>query len=363
MNFQEFKSKYQKAPVEEYPNKVTDAPLVSVCVVTYQHKDYVRQCLDGILMQKTDFPFEVLLGEDASTDGTREICIEYAERYPDKIRLFLHERANNIHINGSPTGRFNFLYNLYSARGEYIALCEGDDYWKDTLKLQKQIDILNDITEVQVVYHDVHVIGKNKRTLNHPQNSTGYFTLIDTLQGKQGSTLSMVFRKSAIQKINLATFLGDLSIGDWSLECLCMIQGKGYYINEVMGCYRMEGLGVSNNLNRTTYFDVRQKVAERLLALDKSDQNTRIIQSFLNRILLLRLYHNFVNASWSKLGEDIRELSRKFTLRSIVVSGMNWKKHFRITHILLNYPLGFLLGVKNMMIKKISQISWSKVYH
>jgi len=135
--------KYQKVPVREYSNQVNKKPVVSVCVQTYQHVNYIKDCLDGILMQKTTFPSEILLGEDASTDGTREVCIEYAEKYPKKIRLFLHHRKNNIKINGSPTGRFNFLYNLYSARGKYIAICEGDDYWTDPYKLQKQVDFLD----------------------------------------------------------------------------------------------------------------------------------------------------------------------------------------------------------------------------
>ncbi|MDZ7795668.1 MAG: glycosyltransferase [Candidatus Marinimicrobia bacterium] len=74
-------------------NLIVCCQLVSVVVVTYQHSNYIKDCLDGILMQKTDFPVEILLGEDASTDGTREICIEYANKYPDKIRLFLHHRA------------------------------------------------------------------------------------------------------------------------------------------------------------------------------------------------------------------------------------------------------------------------------
>src|SRR5690606_25596514 len=103
---------------------------------------YIRECLDSILMQKTDFPFEILLGEDASTDGTREISIEYADKYPDKIRLFLHHRENNIEILGTPTGRFNSLYNLFSARGTFIALCEGDDFWTDEKKLQKQYEFM-----------------------------------------------------------------------------------------------------------------------------------------------------------------------------------------------------------------------------
>ncbi|MGO2103616.1 MAG: glycosyltransferase [Psychroflexus halocasei] len=144
----EFKSKYEVKPVIENKNLAPKNPLVSVCVQTYQHVNYIKSCLESILEQKTDFNFEILLGEDMSTDGTREICIEYAEKHPDKIRLFLHHRENNIKINGNPTGRFNFLYNLYTAKGKYIALCEGDDYWTDPLKLQKQVDFLEANPEI-----------------------------------------------------------------------------------------------------------------------------------------------------------------------------------------------------------------------
>src|SRR6476469_1008437 len=103
MNFDEFKEKYQKVPVDQFPNSVTEHPLVSVAVQTYQQNAYIRDCLEGILMQKTNFPFEILLGEDQSTDGAREVCIEYAKKYPDKIRLFLHRRENNLKFNGNFT--------------------------------------------------------------------------------------------------------------------------------------------------------------------------------------------------------------------------------------------------------------------
>src|SRR5690242_14630931 len=95
MNFDEFKKKYQKIPVDVFPTKLIENPLVSVCVQTYQHVHYIKDCLEGILIQQTDFPFEILLGEDQSIDGTREVCIEYAQKYPDKIKLFLHHRENN----------------------------------------------------------------------------------------------------------------------------------------------------------------------------------------------------------------------------------------------------------------------------
>jgi glycosyltransferase involved in cell wall biosynthesis len=153
MDFEEFKEKYQKIPVEHFPNHVTEYPLVSVCVQTYQHIAYIKDCLDGILRQQTDFPFEILLGEDQSTDGTRQICIEYAQKYPDKIKLFLHHRENNIKINDRFTGRFNFLFNLFSSRGKYIAMCEGDDYWTDPLKLQKQVREMEANFDINICSH------------------------------------------------------------------------------------------------------------------------------------------------------------------------------------------------------------------
>src|SRR5690606_14855355 len=119
---------YQKSEVEEVSNQVPDFVLVSVCIVTYNHVDYIRECIESVLNQKLSFQYEILIGDDDSTDGTREICMQYAKQYPEKIKLFLHKRENNILIEGRPSGRFNFIYNLYSARGKYIAFCEGDDY-------------------------------------------------------------------------------------------------------------------------------------------------------------------------------------------------------------------------------------------
>lgn len=117
-------------------------PQVSVVVPTYQHAAYIEQCIQGILMQETTFPVEVLIGEDESTDGTREICQRLAEEHPERICLFLRSRKDVLYIMGRPTGRANFLALLGEARGKYIALCEGDDHWTDPLKLQKQVDAL-----------------------------------------------------------------------------------------------------------------------------------------------------------------------------------------------------------------------------
>lgn len=117
-------------------------PIVSVCVLTYNHEKYIGDCLDSILKQKTNFPYEIIIGEDNSEDATRQICIEYAERYPDKIRLFLRTPDQKFVYKNTRTFHFNFIANLLVARGNFIATCDGDDYWIDSQKLQYQVDFL-----------------------------------------------------------------------------------------------------------------------------------------------------------------------------------------------------------------------------
>jgi glycosyltransferase involved in cell wall biosynthesis len=165
MNFEVFKEHYEEKGVQEYPNKAVQAPVISIIVQTYQHRNYIRECLDGILNQKTEFPFELVLGDDGSTDGTREICIEYAERFPNKIRLFLHQQENKIKVFGITTGNFNALYNFFSARGTYIAFCEGDDYWEEPSKLQKQVEFLRNNPGFVMSYHSFKEIDSSGLSL------------------------------------------------------------------------------------------------------------------------------------------------------------------------------------------------------
>jgi|25_taG_2_1085351.scaffolds.fasta_scaffold00143_7 glycosyltransferase involved in cell wall biosynthesis len=153
MNFEAFKNKYQKTEVEHFPHQVPSNPTVSVLVQAYNHEAFIEQCLESILEQKTDFDYEILLGEDYSTDRTREICREYATKYPEKIRLFLHHPDNKINVLSTTTGNFNAFYNLFSARGKYIAFCEGDDYWNDSFKLQKQVKALRFNDDLALTYH------------------------------------------------------------------------------------------------------------------------------------------------------------------------------------------------------------------
>ena len=114
--------------------KAVPKPMVTVRTSTYQHASFIKQCIEGVLMQKTDFPIEFIIGEDFSKDGTREIVFEYAKKYPDIIRVFTADYNVGSKVNGRRC--------INAARGKYMALCEGDDYWVDPLKLQKQVDFL-----------------------------------------------------------------------------------------------------------------------------------------------------------------------------------------------------------------------------
>jgi glycosyltransferase involved in cell wall biosynthesis len=131
-------------------------PLVSVTVATYQHAPYIRECLDSLLAQRTTFPYEILIGEDASTDGTREICMEYAVRHPDRIRFFPRDRKLSHLPVGNRTMRLNGRWLRKSARGAYLAPCEGDDYWCDPHKLQLQVEMFQQNPELALVHGDAH---------------------------------------------------------------------------------------------------------------------------------------------------------------------------------------------------------------
>ncbi len=124
--------------------------MLSVCMITYNHEKYIAQAIEGVLMQKTKFAFELIIGEDCSNDSTRIICNEYKEKYPGKIKLLLNEK----NIGMMP----NFIQTLKACKRKYIALCEGDDYWIDPNKLQKQVDFLENNPGYVISFHDSHLV-------------------------------------------------------------------------------------------------------------------------------------------------------------------------------------------------------------
>lgn len=253
-DFIDFKEKYEKKEVVEFSSKSSHKPLVSVCVQTYQHVSYIKDCLDGVLNQQTSFPFEILLGEDESNDGTREICIEIAEKFPEKIKLFLHHRKNNIHIGGKPSGRFNFMYNLYSAKGKYISICEGDDYWSDPLKLQKQVDLLEMNPELVGCHHwQKNAIEKDGVfvEIDSPKKGHGYFPqavskVVEIFSNNLRVKTRTVMFRNIIDKNFFPKWFENVAFGDVPLSFLLGKYGDFGFIDNEMAVYRQTETGVSN---------------------------------------------------------------------------------------------------------------------
>ena len=245
MDFQLFKEKYQKVKPEEYTNSVISNPLVSICIQTYEHVNFIRDCLNSIIKQKTNFTFEVLIGDDESTDGTKEICLEYARKYPDKIRLFLHKRENNITIDGNPTGRFNYLYNLFSARGKYIALCDGDDYWLDPYKLQNQLDFLENNHEYALSCTGFNELSKNGFiTPVSPKFTRSSF--INLIEGNYILSSSVLFRSTLLPD-RLPEWFTNVFVGDWLLFLLVTRNGGLIHCNKTQTVLYRKDIGVFQN--------------------------------------------------------------------------------------------------------------------
>jgi len=251
MNFESFKSLYLKQAPQEFPNKVKTNPILSVIVLTYQHVDYIEECLDGILKQETDFEFEIIIGEDDSKDGTREICIRYAKRYPEKIRLFLHHSVNKIKVSNTTTGNFNILYNYFHARGKYIAICEGDDFWTDPLKLQKQFDFMENNPVYSVCYHDYKIVDYGNQYINSEKASPLRDDLEPeelTLSFQHPATLTIFFR-NVIQTKVPEEITRVLAI-DVFLNSLLGQSGAGKYLDYVLpSSYRVHDGGLWSSMD------------------------------------------------------------------------------------------------------------------
>ena len=216
-------------------------PLISISCITYNHAPFIRQCLDGFVMQKTNFPIEVLIHDDASTDGTADIIREYEQKYPDIIKP-IYQTENQYSKGISPSR----IYNFPRIQGKYIAICEGDDYWTDEYKLQKQVDFLEANEDYSICFHPVKVYNEEE----------GIFIENDIVQDvpdvtdiKLLATTNYINTPSVIYRNNQQVFddlnkFPSLGIGDYIFHMLFAQYGKIKKLRDTMAVYRMHKSGV-----------------------------------------------------------------------------------------------------------------------
>ncbi|MDF9801102.1 glycosyltransferase involved in cell wall biosynthesis/SAM-dependent methyltransferase [Catalinimonas alkaloidigena] len=226
-------------------------PLVSVCCITYNQESFIRKAIESFLMQKTNFDIEVIIHDDASTDNTSKIIREYEEKYPHIIKpIYQTENQWSKGIRPSPT----FVWP--KAKGKYIALCEGDDYWTDPLKLQKQVDFLESNTDYVICLHNSYLRfeGTNKPdkiAINHFKEELILkdFIDVDYFREKKGlvsrgHTSSILFKNNLIKKFP-DWYYHKAVAGDIYLLILLAQYGKGRFINEFMSVYRINQGGIT----------------------------------------------------------------------------------------------------------------------
>ena len=226
-------------------SELNDKPLVSVCITTYQHKSFIEAMLNGVLNQKTDFSIEVLIGDDASTDGSSEIMDRYQREYPDRIRI-LRSTENLFKYAGNP--RLVQIRNFRASRGKYIAMLDGDDYWTDPFKLQKQVDYLETHPAAAGCFTDCDIVDDEGRKINprpfwnnHYQREYRQQDCIASLTSSY-STATLLWRKSVIKSGMPDYFL--MAGSDFLLDVVITEYGTLDYIPEVTACYRIHDGGI-----------------------------------------------------------------------------------------------------------------------
>lgn len=242
-------------------------PLLSIVTITYNHEPYIRKCIEGVLMQQVNFPIEFIIAEDCSTDGTLTICKEYSEKYPDLIKLITSE--NNVGATA------NERRAMKAAKGKYIAFCEGDDYWTDPLKLQKQVDFLEEHPEYSVTFHRCKHYNVVDGTTKDDQcgflfqnNEEGVDVNVEMFFDKWiTQPLTMVYRASMF---DLDDMLKYKYYRDMHEIYNLLMNGKGYLFGFEGGIRIMQIGGIHSMLSELNASTIAYSVSNELYKYNKN---------------------------------------------------------------------------------------------
>lgn len=304
--------------------------MVSVCCLAYNHSKYIKQCLDGFVNQKTNFKFEVLVHDDASTDGTQDIIREYEKKYPDIIKPIY--QAENQYSKGI---KVNATYQYPRVKGKYIAYCEGDDFWSNVDKLQKQFDIMEKNPDCSAVFHKVNDITETGEALSsaHPRSdlNSGIIKsekLVEMICSSEALPFQLssyfmrnIFNSNSEQpKFRMASIVGDISLALW----LAAI-GDVYYIDESMSCYRCFSQGGWTE-KWASNIDLRIKTRKSIMdCLNLYNQYTeyrfnKIIEKRIteDEFIIYQLEHNYKQCLKRKYKNQFRLLNNKEKINVIL---------------------------------------------
>lgn len=273
--------------------------IVSIKCLVYNHEPYLRDCLNGFIMQKTNFRFEAIVHDDCSTDHSRDIIREYAEKYPNIIKpVFEQENQYSKHDGSLDKKIDKFL------TGKYIAMCEGDDYWVDPLKLQKQVDFMETHPEYSLCTHDFKVmrngiLDENSNYSHIAFPDTGYITYtVDNYFG------SIWYTQSLTALIRATAFFSNIPIQkykyyrDTILFYYILRKGKGALLKDCMGVYRRTPTGVFAGSHKLSNLNILYNNYVDILKIENDKRTYKGIECSANDIIILNMIaHNYRKAA------------------------------------------------------------------
>ena len=282
-------------------------PLVDIIMPTYNHEKFIAKAMDSVLAQQTGFAYRLMVGDDCSTDETQSIVRHYAEKYPGKIEYLF----SPVNLGALHRDRISVKL-LYQCTAKYVAILEGDDYWSDPYKLQKQVDFLERRTECSICFHNAEMFyedGSQPSERLRPTDQKEISKVEDVLAGMVPIPCTVMFRNNLLGELPECFY--DVTNADWMLWVLLAEHGDIGYINEVMAAYRMHAGGMWSRLtaqqrvkehihtyktiNEHLNFKYDRMISEIITALPRrlNEQNAR---SFLDQ------YHKLVQKGEFKKG-------------------------------------------------------------
>jgi glycosyltransferase involved in cell wall biosynthesis len=246
------------------PDVLVRAPLVSVKMITYNHEPYLAEAIEGVIGQQTQYPYELVVGEDYSKDKTREIALSYQRRYPDRIRVLYSASNVGWHQNSERVG--------LRCRGKYIAFCEGDDYWHDPLKLQKQVSFIENNTDYVMVHSALRMqVGAVIKPYPRPEPSIPTGKIFENLIERNFvATCTVCMRGSVAAGYCASQFSRNgYLMGDYPLWLFTSQQGLAGYINEPLATYRVTP---GSMMRRAADAELRMEMSARQVRRDFAER-------------------------------------------------------------------------------------------
>lgn len=290
-----------------------DKILVSVYCLCYNHEKYIRKCLDGFIMQKTNFDFEVIIHDDASTDNSAKIIREYEDKYPDIIKP-IYQKENQY----SQGIKIRDKYMLPKCKGKYIAICEGDDFWTDENKLQTQVDYMEIHEKCSIcghAYKEVNENGDFLKNIFRKSDQDENINYEDIIFWRTGvSTASLVYRKDLF--LERPQFFKETDVGDYPLMLYMASKGDFHYINKSMANYRVSSSGswtetvLKNPEKKFKHAKIMVKFLKELDIYTEREYHDEIIE----KIGIYEFPELFFNRQWWKYFLNIK--FKKMSLKS-----------------------------------------------